>query len=70
VLDREQHDIGALRPTIRNRPLGFDHAPDAAKMFDEFRPLGVRRMNDVNPQPPQITKNLDSHFQFSVTGCS
>jgi hypothetical protein len=70
MLDRQEHDIGTLRPTIRNRPLRFDHASDAAKMLDEFCAFSVRRVHDENPQAPQVTKNLDSHFQFSVTGCS
>jgi hypothetical protein len=39
-------------------------------MLDEFCTFSVRRVHDEDPQAPQVTKNLDSHFQFSVTGCS
>jgi len=69
VLDRQQHDIGTFGPAIRHRPLNFDHAPDAAQMLTSF----VRSLSGgctTWTRKPAITKNLDSHFQFSVTGRS
>jgi hypothetical protein len=70
MLDCQQHDIGAFGPAIGDRPLDFDHTSDAAEMLDELCSFRIRRMYDMNAQAPQITKNLDSHFHFSVTGCS
>jgi hypothetical protein len=35
-------------------------------MLDEFGPLRIRWMHDMDPQAAQITKNLDGHVQFSV----
>jgi hypothetical protein len=68
VLDRKQHDVGAVRPAVRHRPLGFDHAADAPQMFDELGALGVGRMHHMDTQTPQVTKNLDRHFQFLRRG--
>jgi len=35
-------------------------------MFDEARALGIGRMHDMDPQAPQISKNLECHVQFSA----
>jgi hypothetical protein len=37
-------------------------------MFDEPGALGIGRMHHVDTQTPQVTKNLDRHFQFLRRG--
>ena len=61
MLDSKQHDVAAVHPTFRNRPLRLDHAADAAQMFNQPDALIVRRMNHLDPEPAKIAKDLDGH---------
>jgi hypothetical protein len=48
MFDGQQHHIATIHPAIRDRPLRFDHAADAAQMLDQPDALIVRRMNHLN----------------------
>ena len=66
VLYRKQYDIGALNPAIWHWPLRLDHTTDAVKMLHKVITFCIRRVHDMDPQPTQVTKNLDSHFHSPI----